>query len=136
MWNTAGKLDNFEPALQRPVRVGEHLTVLGRNHRGNFVAMLFNQLLESKHHTRAPDRRRCSPIRERAAGRRNRCRDISFVGHRHGRRNLAGCGVKHGAMTIRGAGLGSAVDPVRDLPRRTHCRYQISQRPPGHGGWS
>ena len=66
--DAAGELDVLEAAGHLAQRVGQHLAVLGREVRGDLLAVGVDQLAEVEHHLRAARQRRRPPRRERVGG--------------------------------------------------------------------
>src|SRR3546814_8993497 len=49
MGDAAGEFDDFQAALDVALRVGQHLAMFGGEQQGQFVHILFDQLLEAEH---------------------------------------------------------------------------------------
>ena len=62
--DATSELNNIDAAHHFALGVGEHLAVLGGDHRGEFVAVLVEQTEELVHDARAADRRRVGPAVE------------------------------------------------------------------------
>jgi hypothetical protein len=72
--NAAGELDDVDAARDLALRVGEHLAVLGGDHRGQRVAVLVHQLQEGEDHARTADAAACRTRPGRRPWRRPRRR--------------------------------------------------------------
>ena len=68
MRDAAGELDDFQPALDVALGVGDDLAVLGREQLGQLVHVGFDQPLELEHHPRAALRVGRGPARLRGLG--------------------------------------------------------------------
>jgi hypothetical protein len=64
MRDAAGELDHLEAALDIALRVRHDLAVLGREHVGQLVHVLFDERLEVEHHAGALLRVLRGPFRE------------------------------------------------------------------------
>ena len=109
----AGVFHVLDAALQLAVGIGQHLAVLGGDHRSDLVGVFFEQHFELAHHAGALQRRCVAPGREGGFGRGNGGfhRGLARQGHAGGR--LAGGGVEH---RLRAFGVGDelAVDQMAD----------------------
>jgi len=110
--DAAGELDDVDAARHLALRVGEHLAVLGGDHRGQRVAVLVHQLEEFLHHARAADRRRVGPGREGGAGRGHRRVHLGDAGQRHLARHRAGGRVPDRLLAAAAAGNALSGDEV------------------------
>src|SRR5215475_8641596 len=95
MWNAAGELDHFQPALDVALGVGEGLAVFRGEQPGEAVELLLNQLQEFEQHARAPLRVRPGPRRLRRLGIGDGLLDLRLLGVGHLGLHLAGVGVEH-----------------------------------------
>ena len=76
MWNAAAKFDDFKPALDIALTVGDNLAVFGRQHMRQIVHIGLDQPFEFKHHPRTPLR-----VGHRPSRLRRQCRLHRTVKH-------------------------------------------------------
>ncbi len=113
--NAAGELDDFEPALDVALGVGEGLAVLGGEEPGEAVVLLVHQLEELEQHARASLRIGRRPGRLRGLGIGDRLLHLRFLGEGDLGLHLAGIGVEHVAAASGGARDLLAADEMADL---------------------
>jgi hypothetical protein len=95
MRNTASEFDDFQPALNIALGIGDHLAMLGREKAREAVHLLLDQRLEIEHHAGAALRVRGGPGGEDRARGVNGGMEFSGVRQRHARLHLAGRRIEH-----------------------------------------
>ena len=107
-------LDVLEAAGDLAHRVGEHLAVLGRQHRGQLLAVGVDQLAHPEHHLGALGERRRTPGREGRCRRRDRGVDLCDRRESDLAGLLAGRRVVDGRRVARRRLDDPSVDPMAD----------------------
>ena len=97
-----GELDVLEAAADLALGVGEHLAVLARDDRGEFVLALDEQLAQPEEHVGALDEPRGAPRGKGGGGRRDRLLDLVAVRERDLGCCAPGRGVEDGAGAVAG----------------------------------
>ena len=121
--DAAAEFDDFEPALDVALGVGDDLAMLARQQVRELVDIGFDQRLEVEHHARAALRVGRGPGGLRGLGRGNDAVEQRGLAERDLRLHAAAVGIEHVALA--GAAAGSADDVMINLSHGRVSRFWL-----------